>query len=313
MQLSNRNSFNFGTFVIAIALCLFAPKMALAKLVEVSEIAPGIYVHLGKHEHPDRANQGDIANIGFIVGSEAIAVVDPGGSLSIGKELKNAIREVSTLPIRYVIVTHIHPDHCLGTPHFLESEPEIIGHYRLPDAILQRGSFYVERSKEVLGDHEVETIVAPTLLVESETTIDLGQRKLLIRAHETAHTDNDLSVFDYNTKTLWLSDLLFLERAPVVDGSITGWIKTLNSLQKISADVVVPGHGSIVRDWPSGGSTMLAYLENLVTVVRDLIQQGKSASQALRLAESENQDQWLLFTDSHPRNVLKAYSELEWE
>ena len=313
MQRSHRNFFNLGIYLIAIALCFFAPRLVLADLIRVSEMAPGIFVHFGKHENPDRSNLGDIANIGFIVGSEAVAVVDSGGSVSIGRELKNAIREVSSLPIRYVIITHIHPDHALGTPPFLDAKPEIVGHHRLPNAILQRGSFYVERSKEVLGDNEVETIVVPTLLVESETTIDLGQRKLLIRAHETAHTDNDLSVFDYNTKTLWLSDLLFIDRTPVVDGSATGWIKLLKSMRDANADLVIPGHGSVVRDWPSGGSKMLAYLENLVAAVRDMLQQGKSAGQALSIAESENSDGWLLFRDSHPRNVLKAYSELEWE
>ena len=313
MQRSHRNLFNLGICIIAIALCFFAARLAFAKLVEVSELAPGIFVHFGKHEQPDSANQGNIANIGFIVGSEAIAVVDSGGSLSIGRELKNAIREVSSLPVRYVIITHVHPDHALGTSPFLDMKPEIIGHHRLPNAILQRGSFYVEQSKEALGDQEVETIVAPTLLVESEMTIDLGQRKLLIRAHETAHTDNDLSIFDYNTKTLWLSDLLFVERIPALDGSVTGWIRLLNSMQNINADLVIPGHGSAVRDWPSGASKMLAYLENLVAAVRELLQQGKSAGQALKLAESENSDGWLLFRDNHPRNVLKAYSELEWE
>lgn len=313
MQHRHRNFFNLGIYTIAIALCFFATGPAQAKLVEVSEMAHGIFVHFGKHENPDRSNLGNIANIGFIVGSEAIAVVDSGGSLSIGRELKNAIREVSSLPIRYVIITHIHPDHALGTSAFLDMKPEIVGHHRLPNAILQRGSFYVEQFKEELGEQEVETIVAPTLLVESETTIDLGQRKLLIRAHETAHTDNDLSVFDYSTKTLWLSDLLFIDRIPIVDGSATGWIKLLNSMQDINADLVIPGHGSVVRDWPSGGSKMLAYLENLVAAVRDLLRQGKSAGQALKLAESENADGWLLFRDGHPRNVLKAYSELEWE
>ncbi len=78
-------------------------------------------------------------------------------------------------------------------------------------------------------------IVPPTLLVEDELELDLGGRRLTLRAHPTAHTDNDLSVHDHASGTLWLADLLFLERVPVIDGSLLGWLALLDRLRAQSA------------------------------------------------------------------------------
>ncbi|TXK95737.1 hypothetical protein BMR07_17770 [Methylococcaceae bacterium CS1] len=71
---------------------------------------------------------------------------------------------------------------------------------------------------------------------------------LILKAHPTAHTDNDLSVFDKKTNTMWLSDLLFIGHLPVLDGSLQGWLQEIRKLEKRQFDVVIPGHGPIVRD-----------------------------------------------------------------
>src|SRR5437868_3021752 len=74
--------------------------------LSVEQVAPGVFVHHGLHEEATVANAGGIANIGFVVGSEAVAVIDSGGSPAEGKALLSAIRRITPLPIRYVINTH---------------------------------------------------------------------------------------------------------------------------------------------------------------------------------------------------------------
>ena len=77
--------------------------LASSSHVDIVEVAPGIFVHQGKHFDVDESYQGDIGNIGFIIGKNSVAVIDTGGTLAIGKLLKASIREKTSLPIKYVI------------------------------------------------------------------------------------------------------------------------------------------------------------------------------------------------------------------
>jgi hypothetical protein len=67
--------------------------LASSSQVDIIEVAPGIFVHQGKHFDVDENYQGDIGNIGFIIGKNSVAVIDTGGTLAIGESLKASIRE----------------------------------------------------------------------------------------------------------------------------------------------------------------------------------------------------------------------------
>ena len=96
------------------ALLIAGPTSAAAPAFAVDQVAPGIFVHAGKHLPLDAPGHDDIANIGFIVGARCVAVIDTGGSVRIGRALRAAIRQHTALPVCYVINTHVHVDHVLG-------------------------------------------------------------------------------------------------------------------------------------------------------------------------------------------------------
>jgi quinoprotein relay system zinc metallohydrolase 2 len=266
------------------------------------------------HEEASAGNEDAIANIGFIVGGDTVAVVDPGGSFAEGKALRAAIRLRTDRPIRYVILTHVHPDHIFGAAAFREDHPDFVGHAKLPGALAQRGDYYLRRLRGALGDAAAGTeVVVPTVLVSDRTELDLGGRRLTLRAHGPAHTDNDLTVFDENTRTFWLADLLFVDRIPVIDGSILGWLKQLDELAAIPADRAVPGHGPISVPWPSAAEPERRYLAAVAHDTRAAIKAGIGIASAYREVAQSERGHWLLFDDYHPRNVTASYKELEWE
>ncbi len=280
----------------------------------MTEVASGIYVHFGAHEFPDKTNHGAIANIGFIVGNKCVAVIDTGGNPEQGYALKKAIERITDKPVCYVINTHVHPDHIYGNIAFKQKGVKFIGHKNLTRAMLTRGAYYIDKANEQLGlKLEDKHIITPDKGVKKYFLIDLGERKLKLTAHPTAHTDNDLTVFDKKTNTLWMSDLLFLEHIPVIDGSLKGWLRELNRLEKKKYKLVIPGHGSVVTDWPKGLQAEKSYLQLLLTEIRVMIKQGKFIEEAIEKVGYSEKTKWKLFDQFHKRNVTTAFAELEWE
>ncbi len=293
---------------------LAAPLSVRPEPLAVVEVAPGLYVHQGAQQVASPDNGGDIANIGFIVGAERVAIIDTGGSLAIGLALREAVRRVTDLPIAYVILTHVHPDHVLGAGAFEQDAPEIIGHASLADALARRGDFYAERARETLGEAAAGTrVVMPTSGVAEARSIELGGRVLELRAWPTAHTNNDLSVLDPETGTLWLSDLLFVERVPVLDGSLLGWLGVMDRLKEADVARVVPGHGPVTADWRAALAHQRRYLDGLATGVRAVIRRRGTIEDAVSSVGREEEQGWLLFDDYNGRNVTAAFVELEWE
>jgi quinoprotein relay system zinc metallohydrolase 2 len=280
----------------------------------ITEIASGIFVHNGVHEEASAANDDAIANIGFIVGDEAVAVIDPGGSFAEGEALRAAIKLRTEKPIRYVILTHVHPDHIFGAAAFRGDHPDFVGHAKLPGALAQRGDYYLRRLQGVLGEEaNGSEVVPPNVLVTDRLDLELGNRHLVLLAHGPAHTDNDLRVFDEKTRTLWLADLLFVDRIPVIDGSILGWLKQLDELVAMPADRAVPGHGPVSVPWPAAAEPERRYLAAVIHDTRAAIKAGIGIASAYRQVANSERGQWLLFDDYHARNVTATYTELEWE
>jgi quinoprotein relay system zinc metallohydrolase 2 len=279
---------------------------------EVVEVAAGVYVRPGKHAVV--FNGKAVANIGFIVGSRCVAVIDTGGSYAEGEALRCTIKSVTRQPVCFVINTHVHPDHVLGNLAFRESGVFYIGHAKLARAMALRGAVYLERATQGAGRPlGAEHIVLPDLSVIGQLRLDLGERMLQLVAHPTAHTDNDLSVYDEKTGTLWLSDLLFMEHIPVVDGSLKGWLSLLETLKNTPAQRVVPGHGPTQAAWPDAVSDTRRYLSTLLEETRKRMNSGDDLAEAQKTVAQGERERWRLFDDYHKRNVIAAYTELEWE
>jgi hypothetical protein len=120
-------------------------------------------------------------------------------------------------------------------------------------------------------------------------------------------------VYDQQTNTLWLSDLLFREHIPVIDGSINGWLVELARLEKQNYHYVIPGHGALVTDWKHALQPQKRYLTLLRAQIRRIIQQGKFLEQALKTVAYSEAKSWKLFEQFHRKNITSAFAELEWE
>ena len=283
----------------------------------VREIAPGVYAHQAPVTEMNAASGGDIANIGFIVGDDAVAVIDTGGALIVGERLKKAIEAVTSKPIRYVINTHEHPDHIFGNAAFVAPGVTFVGHKNLPREMAQRGPEYLATFRRMMGEDLIKGVklVPPTLLVgtDKDVHLDLGHRVLDLRAWPPMHTDCDVTIFDEKTATLFTGDLVFLQHVPVIDASVLGWLRAMPELAKIPAKLVIPGHGMIGVDWPQALAAEKTYFTKLTADLRGFLARGADINVAAKKAGQSEAGKWQLFGVYNPRNATTGYAELEWQ
>lgn len=281
----------------------------------VTEVASGVFVFQGAHQLFTPQNQGAICNVGFIIGEQAVAVIDTGGSAIVGERLKAAIVARTTKPIRYVINTHMHPDHVFGNVAFKAPGVDFVGHAKLSRALQARAQTYIAANTRLLGADASKNlqIVLPTVAVSDSLELDLGNRVLRLQAHPTAHTDNDLTVFDRQTATLFAGDLLFSGHIPAIDGSLKGWFGVMQRLEAEKSARVVPGHGPPAMPWPEAIKPQQRYLMTLQKDVIEAIRAGASLADAAKTAGLSEKGAWELFDEFNARNAAAAYAESEWD
>ena len=319
----SRQAFVRGTLALAAsplalgysALTSSSTARAADAPLDVAAVAPGIYVHQGRHGLFSPENAGDISNCGFIVGRDAVAVIDTGGSAMIGMGLKAAIRQITDRPIRHVVNTHMHPDHVFGNAAFDDGNTAFVAHHKMARGLGARAERYQAINAKLLGANAFSgtRIVMPQVPVTGSQTIELGERTIVLEAHKTAHTDNDLTVRDVTTGTVFMGDLLFSGHIPTIDGSIRGWLALVARLREEKADRVVPGHGPPAMPWPDAIAPLTRYLTAVSAGVAAAIKSGKTLSEAAETVGLDEKDAWMLFEEYHRRNVSAAFAELEWE
>lgn len=325
----SQSQMNHFLIVSFMALCLWLGTLGSAianycvEPAVVEEVADGVFVRPGVHGVPFEGE--DFANVGFIVGDKCVAVIDSGTSVLEGDALNCAIREVTSLPICYLILSHHHFDHVMGNLAFRDlrqsDQAEIIAHEKLEPSFAQSAEYYrTELAESPEQPLPQDHVVFPDLAVKTDETLslDLGGRELLVYAHPAAHTDNDLSIIDSKTSTLWLSDLLFVEHVPTLDsslGSLNGWLDELDKLMAMDAAIAIaiPGHGPASVEWPAGAQDMYRYLSTVRDETREVIASNGSINRAQEEVGLAEADKWEMFDFHHRRTVIRAFTELEWE
>jgi cyclase len=168
----------------------------------------------------------------FLVGKEAILVVDTGFDRTAGEKLLSAIRSISTLPVRYIVNTHYHRDH--------QAANGIIG----PVSEVVSTVFTRERTIAMMDQHLTDVSFRPaTIAIADAADIFVDGQQIHIEFPGPAHTMGDLVVYFPAQKVVATGDLFLNHSSPAMDkGSVLNWINALEKILKTSAATVVPGH-----------------------------------------------------------------------
>jgi uncharacterized sulfatase len=262
--------------VLAIATAVFAATFDYG--LKPQKIADGTYVLIGKTEDFSIENGGNIVNVGFIVTSAGVVVLDTGPSKRYGEQLRAAIRKVTDKPVVKVVNTHFHPDHFLGNQAFGD-----VGVAALPatiQGIQAMGGPFTDNMYRMCGDWEAGTEPAVPSRTQSEGVEPIGDHTFEYLAL-AGHTDGDLAVFDRTTGVLFAGDLVFFDRAATTPhANVRVWLDSLARLQALPYKQLVPGHGPVVTD-ARGIDQTRDYLVWLETTLQQAADRGEDMTEVM--------------------------------
>ena len=210
------------------------------------ELADGVYRR--RHATLD-------LNLGLIVAGGEAVIVDTGASEAQGREVLDSVRTVTPAPVRTVINTHAHFDHCFGNATFADAVvwgPPRCRRWLTDHPDVQRRARDEHGLAEPVGDGSDTggdtRIRPPSFLVSDETVLLVGGRQVRMHFLGRGHTDHDLVVEIPDAGVVFAGDLVEQGAPPsFADAWPTAWPATVRRLAKVAAEqTIVPGHGDLV-------------------------------------------------------------------
>jgi glyoxylase-like metal-dependent hydrolase (beta-lactamase superfamily II) len=300
--------------VAGLAAMIAIPASA-AEPLRAQQVSDTTWFVQGEAALGSAANRNFISNAGFVVTPKGVVVIDALGSPALATELINAVRQVTSQPIRYVIVTHYHADHVYGLQAFKALGATVIAH--------QSGQAYLNSdtaqlrlaaSREELFPwiDENTRLVAADRWLSADTVIELGDESFHIRHVGPAHTPEDLVVHAQHAGVMFAGDLVFRGRIPFVgQADSRQWIASLGQLIAYKPRIVVPGHGPLSLDPVADFQLTRDYLLHLRKTMAEAAANLEPFDEAYAKADWSRFEHLPLFRAANRMNAYNTYLLLE--
>ena len=222
--------------------------------------------------------EGDGGNVGVYITSEGVILVDDKYDQD-HEGILAAVKQVTPLPVKYVISTHHHADHSGGNTKMFSSGAEIIS-----TAMARKNIVEKKQGNAPPG------MTPARIVFTDETSVFLGGKEVRARYFGRGHTNGDAVIYYPALRTLQTGDLM-AGTAPLIDypggGSIVEWTKTLDGALQLDFDTVIPGHGAITNK-----AGLQTYRDNVAKMRERVTQQvrgGKTQAEVAKFMETEYQ------------------------
>ncbi|MFN9359968.1 MAG: MBL fold metallo-hydrolase, partial [Pseudanabaena sp.] len=202
--------------------------------LQLQEVAQGIYALVASTDFPPLSPAVAIANGCFVIGSDGVLVIDPFQTPELAELMISTVKSLTDKPIKYVLNTHYHFDHTGGNSVFVKREIPVLGRGVIRE--------YIQSGKNNTGG-----VTPPTMIINSQTDLWLGDRQVRIERVDGHSAGTDLVAYIPDAKVLFSGDMVFNKRIPyTADSDIRQWQGSLYRLvATYPAAKVVPGHGDI--------------------------------------------------------------------
>ena len=250
------------------------------------QILPGHYVYLHTDDAPGVSST---FNSGIIVTSEGVVVVDALSSEAIARQVREAISSVTPQPVRFLISSTFHDRFTGGNAVYQDAFT--IGHENYRTDLLQS----LQKASA-----EERKVKLPNQTYRDRVTLHLGDKEIQILYLGRAHTRGDSIVFVPEDRIAYLSEVFNFDEFPYTsDGFPTDWLRTLEAVEALEADIFVPGHGFLPED-PRETRQGLRRHWQILSDVREAVRK--------EIAREATEDQAVAAIDLPQYRKFKGYS-----
>lgn len=243
-------------------------------------------------------------------------MIDALASPRQGEQLLRTIRRVTDRPIKWLVLTHHHPDHHFGAAILREAGARVIAH---PD----RRTLAAEGGEDALIADWVRVVGldamrgfefanTPDRPVTTSDTLRLGGRTIVMTHPGPGHSAGDLLVWLPKERVLFAGDVLVEDGVSmVVDGSSDALLRVLGTVDSLGPAAVVPGHGAIPRRPAELVQRTREYLTGLRSEMRTAVEQGVPMRRALAPLAPADSLRPVSLSSRRRRNAARVYVEEE--
>ena len=270
-----------------------------ARTGSLRQIIPGHYVYTTN-------NEGRLFNSGIVATNDGVLVFDALDTDAIARAERQAIADTIKQPIRYLVSSPFHDPFNGGSAVYADVFKIAHENYRagLIDQ-MQRGNVPAD----------VQRARMPNATYRDRMTFYLGGKEIQVLHVSSAHTKGDSVLFVPQDRIAYLSEVFFNEEFPNMAGGYgVSWVRALDALRALDADIFIPGHGPIPDD-PKQTRAALDRARQILVDARDGVQnqiaQGATEDQAVAAVKLDQYSKLYAFAGQREVVLRRIYKELK--
>ena len=270
-----------------------------ARSGSLRQIIPGHYAY-------STTNNGRVFNSGVVVTSEGALVFDALDSEAIARAERQSISDIIKQPVRYLVSSPFHDPFSKGNIAYTDVLK--IGHENYRTGLLdqmERGGLSAEERRAR----------QPAITFQDRLTLHFGGKEIQVLYFGKAHTQGDSIIFVPQDRIAYLSEIFFSDEFPNMAGGYgVSWLRVLDSIEALQADIFVPGHGSVPED-PKATRAALHRMRQILVDARDAIQselkRGATEDQVAAAVKLQQYERLPSYDGQREVVVRRMYKELK--
>lgn len=282
-------------------LLLTSVSLAQELGAQFKKINDGIFTYVG--------TSGE-SNCTIILTQDGVVLIDSGNNPKDSYAVLDAVKKLTSQPVRLLINTEPHADHTTG--HFVFSPPAVVvaaagaGESMRASNIVERVAKLVAEKPELRSQYEGYRMITPHIEYRDRATLSVGERTIELFYLKNVHSEADTAIWLPKERVLFPAASVGVKRLNNLRAnvSIPDTLSAIKMMKALNPDVVIPGHGQ-----PATAQILEdneRYYNLLVDRVKQLVQQGKSLEQVKQELKMPEIDAWA-GKDRFPNNVEAAY------